>query len=150
MAQKLQPADGRWQTDGLPHIEVVAALIWRGDTVLVQQRPQGVSQALAWEFPGGKIEPQETPEQALQRECLEELGVLAAVGPRAWEVAHAYPEKHIRLRLYHATVAYDAEVVCRQAKRLAWLLPTDLQAERFCAADAPMVAALRRGELRAP
>jgi 8-oxo-dGTP diphosphatase len=132
------------------HIEVVAALIWRAETLLVQQRPLGVSQALAWEFPGGKIEAQEAPEEALLRECHEELGVQVSVGPLAWEVTHAYPEKHIRLRLYHATVEAEANVVCRQAKCLAWQQTKDLQSEAFCAADIPIVEALRRGELQAP
>ena len=61
-------------------VEVVAALIWRGDRFLACQRPAHKARGLLWEFVGGKVEPGETKEEALVRECREELGVTVRVG----------------------------------------------------------------------
>src|SRR6185437_4705277 len=69
---------------------VVAALILRGKEVLICQRKAGTAMGLQWEFPGGKIEPGESPEQALRRELEEELGIEASVGPYIAEVLHNY------------------------------------------------------------
>lgn len=71
--------------------EVVAALIWDGDRFLACQRPAHKARGLLWEFVGGKVEPGETREQALIRECREELDVTVSVGEVFMEVTHAYP-----------------------------------------------------------
>ena len=71
--------------------EVVAALIWDGDKFLICQRPAHKAQGLLWEFVGGKVEPGETKEQALIRECREELAVTVSVGEVFMEVDHIYP-----------------------------------------------------------
>ena len=72
--------------------EVVAALIWEGDRFLACQRPPDKARGLLWEFVGGKVEPGETKEAALVRECQEELGVVVSVGDLFMEVTHSYPD----------------------------------------------------------
>ena len=85
--------------------EVVAALIWDGDRFLACQRPAHKARGLLWEFVGGKVEPGETREQALIRECREELDVTVSVGEVFMEVAHAYPDLTVHLTLFHAAIA---------------------------------------------
>ena len=78
-------------------VDVVAALIWDNDTFMICQRPAHKARALLWEFVGGKVEPGETKEQALIRECREELAVTICVGEMFMEVLHEYPDITIRL-----------------------------------------------------
>jgi len=129
-------------------IRVVAALMSRGETVLVQQRPPGKSRGLLWEFPGGKVEQGETDEVALARECREELDVEAAVGPKLWETAHTYQDLRVELALYRCAI--DAEAAPRplEAAQLAWVERTKLAALPFCEADVPLLPLLASGELR--
>jgi len=129
-------------------IRVVAALVSRGDTVLVQQRPPGKSRALLWEFPGGKVEPGETDEAALARECREELDVDASVGPKLWETAHGYQDLRVELALYRCAIAPEATPVPLEAAQLAWVRRTELSALPFCEADIPLLPLLASGELR--
>jgi 8-oxo-dGTP diphosphatase len=131
-------------------VEVVAALCFGPSGVLVQQRPAHVSQPLAWEFPGGKVDPGESAGDALRRECFEELGLAVGVGDLAFEVRHTYPEKTIRLRLYHVRLPADAVPQPLAARALAFLPPETLVVDSFCAADATIVEALREGRLRPP
>ncbi len=133
-----------------PPLEVVAALIFRGGKVLVAQRLAASPLGGTWEFPGGTIEPGESAEVALQRECAEELGVVAQVAALAWEVTHSTPEGALRLRLYHVHVAEAAVCEPRQAQQLAWLQPAALANLTFCPADVSIVEALCRGQLRPP
>ena len=81
--------------------EVVAALIWEGETFLICQRPAHKARGLLWEFVGGKVEPGETREEALVRECREELDIRVAVGEPFMEVIHAYPDLTVHLTLFH-------------------------------------------------
>ena len=85
-------------------VEVVAALIWRGDRFLACQRPAHKARGLLWEFVGGKVEPGETKEEALVRECREELGVTVRVGEVFTELTHVYPDLTVRLTLFHAAI----------------------------------------------
>ncbi|HWV38422.1 MAG TPA: (deoxy)nucleoside triphosphate pyrophosphohydrolase [Vulgatibacter sp.] len=128
-------------------IRVVAALVSRGDAVLVQQRPPGKSRALLWEFPGGKVEPGETDEAALVRECREELDVEASVGPKLWETAHAYQDLRVELVLYRCAIAPDAAPRPLEAAQLAWVDRTKLSDLPFCEADLPLLPLLASGEL---
>ena len=73
-------------------VEVVAALIWQGDKFMICQRPAHKARSLLWEFVGGKVEPGETKEQALTRECREELAVTLGVGDIFMDVVHEYPD----------------------------------------------------------
>ena len=88
--------------------EVVAALIWREERFLACQRPAHKARGLLWEFVGGKVESGETREQALIRECREELDVTLAVGDPFMDVVHQYPDILVHLYLYHATIAAGA------------------------------------------
>ena len=72
-------------------VEVVAALIWDGNRFMICQRPASKARALLWEFVGGKVEKGETKEQALVRECSEELNVTLSVGDAFMDVTHVYP-----------------------------------------------------------
>ncbi|HIS64892.1 MAG TPA: (deoxy)nucleoside triphosphate pyrophosphohydrolase, partial [Candidatus Avoscillospira avistercoris] len=85
-------------------VEVVAALIWNGDRFLICQRPAHKARGLLWEFAGGKVEPWETKEQALIRECREELNVELDVGTPFMEVQHQYPDLTVHLTLFLAAI----------------------------------------------
>ena len=86
-------------------MEVVAALIWEKDKFMICQRPAHKARGLLWEFVGGKVEPGETREDALVRECSEELGVRISVGDLFMDVTHEYPDVTVHLTLFNATVA---------------------------------------------
>ena len=116
-------------------IEVVGALIRQGGRFLVGQRPPGKSQGGLWEFIGGKIEPGETPEQALARECLEELG-LEVEGERiVASVVHEYPEKTIRLTLIACTPKAGSVPVAREHQQIRWVMRGDMDSLDFAPAD---------------
>ena len=85
--------------------EVVAALIWRDKKFMICQRPAHKARGLLWEFIGGKVEQGETKEQALIRECREELNVLLSVGDVFMDVVHEYPDLMVNLTLFNATIA---------------------------------------------
>ena len=85
--------------------EVVAALIWNGDKFMICQRPAHKARGLLWEFVGGKVELGETKEQALIRECREELAVTLSVGDAFMDVLHEYPDLTVHLTLFNATIA---------------------------------------------
>lgn len=85
--------------------EVVAALIWQGEKFMVCQRPAHKARGLLWEFVGGKVEPGETKEQALIRECQEELAVTLSVEDVFMDVTHEYPDLTVQLTLFNATIA---------------------------------------------
>jgi 8-oxo-dGTP diphosphatase len=85
--------------------EVVAALIWDKDKFMICQRPANKARGMLWEFVGGKVEPGETKEQALIRECREELAITLSVGDVFMEVDHIYPDLTIHLTLFNAAIA---------------------------------------------
>ena len=114
--------------------EVVAALIWDGDRFLACQRPSNKARALLWEFVGGKVEPGETMEQALIRECREELDVTVSVGDLFMDVVHEYPDITVHLSLYHAKIAAGVPKLLEHAN-MQWLLPAQIPDYPFCPAD---------------
>ncbi len=85
--------------------EVVAALIWQGDRFMICRRPAHKARGLLWEFVGGKVEPGETKQQALIRECREELAVTVVIGDVFTDVVHNYPDITVHLTLFNAVVA---------------------------------------------
>lgn len=115
-------------------IEVVAALIWRGDRFLICQRPPNKARALLWEFVGGKVEPGETGAEALARECREELDIRVDVGDVFMDVIHEYPDVTVHLTLYHATIC-DGEPKRIEHHALAWIPPSAIPDYPFCPAD---------------
>jgi 8-oxo-dGTP diphosphatase len=123
---------------------VAAALIDADDRVLVAQRLPGGSLAGLWEFPGGKIEPGETPEAALVRELDEELGVgvaATALVPVTF-VSHAYPDFHLLMLLYLCR-DWQGIPVGQQGQPLRWEAASALDSLPMPPADVPLVAVLR-------
>lgn len=122
--------------------EVVAALIWEGSRFLICQRPRHKARGSLWEFVGGKVEPGETPEQALVRECREELGVTVSVGEVFMEVTHTYPDITVHLTLYHAALAQGVPQR-REHAQLRWITPAEIPQYAFCPADVDILARLQ-------
>jgi len=114
--------------------DVVAALIWEGDRFLACQRPAHKARALLWEFVGGKVEPGETKEAALIRECREELAVTVTVGEVFMEVVHEYPDLTVRLTLFHAAIAEGTHQMLEHHD-IRWLHPSQIPQYDFCPAD---------------
>ena len=113
---------------------MVAALIRDGARFLICQRPADKKRALLWEFPGGKVEAGESPEQALIRECGEELGVTLSVGGLYAQAVHRYPDIHIRLSLYEAVIAAGT-LERREHNALKWIAAGEIPQYDFCPAD---------------
>ena len=122
---------------------VVAALVRRGDKFLACQRPAHKARGLLWEFVGGKVEPGETPEQALIRECREELAVTVQPGPVFMEVTHEYPDMTVRLTLYEATIT-EGEPQLLEHNAIAWITPGEIDGYDFCPADVEILAEIKR------
>ena len=114
--------------------EVVAALIWDKDKFMICQRPAHKARGLLWEFVGGKVEPGETKEQALIRECQEELAVTLAVGDVFMDVTHEYPDLTVHLTLFNATIA-DGEPQKLEHNDIQWITPSEISNYEFCPAD---------------
>ena len=123
-------------------VEVVAALIWRGDRFLACQRPAHKARGLLWEFVGGKVEPGETKEEALVRECREELGVTVRVGEVFTELTHVYPDLTVHLTLFHAAIP-EGEPRKLENNDLRWITVGEMDAYPFCPADETILQKLR-------
>ena len=116
-------------------VDVVGAVIRDGDRVLMAQRPEGKVQAGLWEFPGGKIEPGETPGEGLARECREELAIEIENPSVLRSVVHRYPEKTVRLLLVECSVRPGSVPVPQEGQSVAWVRPSDLDRLPVCPAD---------------
>lgn len=114
--------------------EVVAALIWKNNKFMICQRPAHKARGLLWEFVGGKVEKGETKEQALIRECREELNVLLSVGDVFMDVVHEYPDITVHLTLFNATIA-EGEPKKLEHNDIQWITPSEIQSFEFCPAD---------------
>lgn len=123
--------------------QVVAALIERDGKLLVCRRPPDKARGLLWEFAGGKVEAGETKEEALRRECREELGCELAVGSVYAVIRHDYPDLSIELTLFRARVA-AGEPRALEHNELRWAFPKELPALDFCPADREIVQAIAR------
>jgi 8-oxo-dGTP diphosphatase len=130
---------------------VVAALIESEGKLLVCQRRRADSFGLMWEFPGGKLEPGETPAQAIARELHEELGVTAHIGQEIYRARHQYSElaEAIDLIFFTATVN-PAEIRNQAFETMEWRVPSNLADLNFLPADRELVEKLRTGTLKAP
>ena len=120
-------------------IEVVAALIWKGTKFMICQRPAHKARGLLWEFVGGKVESGEAKEQALVRECKEELNVLLSVGDVFMEVIHEYPDLTVYLTLFNATIA-EGEPQKLEHNDIKWITPSEIPNYEFCPADEGILA----------
>lgn len=114
--------------------DVVAALIWDGSRFMICQRPANKARALLWEFVGGKTEAGETLEDALIRECREELDITVSVGDIFTQVIHEYPDIHIRLTLFNCKIAKGTPKLLEH-NDLKWILPSEIPDFDFCPAD---------------
>jgi len=115
-------------------VKVVAALIWNKNRFMICQRPSHKTRGLLWEFVGGKVEPGETKEQALVRECREELGVTVSVTDVFIEVVHEYPDITVHLTLFNATIA-DGIPQKLEHNDIQWITPKEIPNYDFCPAD---------------
>lgn len=120
-------------------IDVTAAVICQGERVLICQRPKGKSFELLWEFPGGKIEPDESAEECIVRECREELGIAIKVKDKLTEVLYEYPGGTIRLHFFKAEIL-SGRVVRNEHAAMAWVTAEELTRYTFCPADETMLS----------
>lgn len=122
---------------------VAAALVDPDGRVLIAQRPEGKQLAGLWEFPGGKLDPQERPEDALIRELAEELGIevqAACLAPLTF-ASHAYPDFHLLMPLYICR-RWSGAVRAHEGQALKWVRPRDLRGYPMPPADEPLIPAL--------
>lgn len=129
---------------------VVAAVIERADRrLLIGQRRRNDTSPLKWEFPGGKVEEGESPEEALARELREELGATLRKAVPIGRVMHQYAHTPEKLEiLFFAAEIEEAELAPRSFERIEWVLPRELGNYDFLAANAGLVANLATGKIK--
>lgn len=123
--------------------EVVAALIWEKDRFLICQRPAHKARGLLWEFVGGKVEKNETKEEALIRECREELDITLKVGDVFMEVVHEYPDITVHLTLFHATIL-EGRPQKIEHNDIRWITPDEIPLYDFCPADVEILKKIQQ------
>lgn len=132
-------------TDGDAIVPVAAAVIRRGGDVLLASRPPGKHLAGRWEFPGGKIHPDETVAAALRRELREELGVDILVLDLLWRERHHYPDKTVDLHFHRCLLAHaDAVPTPHEGQDIAWIPLVGLTKVDWVPADLPFARWLCR------
>ena len=114
-------------------LEVVAALIWRNGKFLICQRPADKKRALLWEFVGGKKEQGESLQEALKRECKEELDISVEVKDVFCQVTHEYPDVTVHLTLFNAETADEPKML--EHNDMRWIAPSEIDDFEFCPAD---------------
>ena len=124
-------------------VEVVAALVVEDGKFMICQRPEHKARGLLWEFVGGKVEPGETREQALVRECREELGVTVRPEEIFMEVDHVYPDITIHLTLFRAAIVSGRPRRLEHAD-IRFILPEEIPQYAFCPADESILEEIRR------
>lgn len=123
--------------------EVVAALIKRDNKFLICQRPRNKARALLWEFVGGKVEQGESREDALKRECKEELDVDITVGKLFVRVVHEYPDITIGLSLFEAEIDEGQEIKLLEHADAKWITAEEIDEYEFCPADEDILAKIK-------
>lgn len=124
--------------------DVVAALIWEGDRFMACQRPAHKTRGLLWEFVGGKVESGESKEEALIRECKEELGVTVRVKDVFMEVLHEYPDMTVNLTLFNAEIA-EGTPQKLEHNDIKWITSKEIKNYHFCPADVDILKKLEEG-----
>ena len=114
--------------------EVVAALVWENGKFMICQRPAHKARGLLWEFVGGKVEKGETKEEALIRECHEELDVTVAVEDIFMDVVHEYPDLTVHLTLFNSRIAEGVPKLLEH-NDIKWITPQEIGKFDFCPAD---------------
>ncbi len=122
--------------------EVVAALIWDQNKFMICQRPAHKARGLLWEFVGGKVEPGETKEQALIRECQEELAVTLSVGEEFMDVIHEYPDLTVHLTLFNASILEGIPQMLEH-NDIRWITVDEIDQYAFCPADEEILKELK-------
>ena len=122
--------------------EVVAALIWQGEQFMICQRPAHKARGLLWEFVGGKVESGETKEQALIRECREELAVTVSVGEIFMDVTHEYPDLTVHLTLFNAEIA-EGKPQMLEHNDIRWITSREIPDYDFCPADVEILDTIK-------
>lgn len=133
-----------------PTITVVAGLIQRDGFLLICQRRRDGAFPLKWEFPGGKVEPGETPVESLGRELREELGIDAQVGREVYRTRHDYPGVHTVELLFYHIQAFQGDLANRAFELIRWEPPARLPAFDFLDGDAELITLLSQGTLTLP
>ena len=123
--------------------EVVAALIWDKNRFMICQRPAHKARGSLWEFVGGKVEPGESKEEALIRECLEELGVTVEVGDVFMEVTHQYPDITVHLTLFSASIREGVPQKLEH-QDIRWITAEEIGKFSFCPADTEILEKLKK------
>ena len=126
-------------------IRVVAAVMEKDGKVLIARRRKGDKLAGKWEFPGGKIEPGESPEAALRRELREELGIETVIGGFVCESSYQYSHLSIRLLAYNATWI-SGDITPAVHDRVLWVTPAELSAYDFPEANLPVIKRILDGD----
>lgn len=122
--------------------EVVAALIWNENQFLICQRPANKARCLLWEFVGGKVEPGETKEQALVRECQEELAITLDVGEVFMDVVHEYPDLTVHLTLFNSSIRAGIPQKLEH-NDIRWITVDEIDQYDFCPADEEILTRLK-------
>ena len=128
--------------------EVVAALIKRDNKFLICQRPRNKARALLWEFVGGKVEQGESREDALKRECKEELDVDITVGKLFMKVVHEYPDITIGLSLFEAEIDEGQEIKLLEHVDAKWITAEEIDEYEFCPAHEDILAKIKSEYIR--
>lgn len=124
-------------------VQVVAALIWKENRFMICQRPANKTRAFQWEFVGGKAEKGETKEEALIRECREELDITVKPGKIFMEVDHRYPDINVHLTLFNAEIA-EGEIKMLEHNDIKWITPKEIENFTFCPADKEILEKIMR------
>ena len=124
-------------------VQVVAALLWEHGRFLACQRPAHKARGLLWEFVGGKVEAGETRENALIRECREELGIIVEPLDVFMEVVHEYPDLTVHLILYNAVIS-QGTIQLLEHVDAQWVSPREIPQYSFCPADKEILARIMK------
>ena len=125
-------------------VRVVAAIIRREGQILITRRPDNVHLAGLWEFPGGKVEPDESLQTALTREIREELGVEIEVLDERFQIQHDYPTRSVELHFFEARIL-SGEPKPLDVAAIRWVSPSDLDQFDFPEADRELISLLKTG-----
>jgi len=125
------------------HIHVACAIIERAGQILAAQRSEMMSMPLKWEFPGGKIEPDETAQECLHRELMEEMGISVRVGQQLPNSSHCYCDFTITLHPFICTLE-EGDITLHEHKAVKWIGPESLMNLDWAEADYPVIAAYRQ------
>ena len=122
--------------------QVVAALIWQNNRFLICRRPAHKTRGLLWEFVGGKVETGETKQQALMRECMEELAVKVRVDDVYMQLVHEYPDMTVELTLFNAAIV-EGEPQLLEHSEMRYICVDEIDRFDFCPADVEILKKLK-------